>query len=122
MTSPKTFMQFNCNGIQSSKAELQDFLVNNQVKIVAIQETKLSAKSKNPSFTDYNLIRKDRPTGRGGGLAFLVHHSVRFTNLDVTALLSPNDVTTELQGISALVNNSNINVCNASLAASSTPR
>jgi hypothetical protein len=66
MTSSKTFMQFNCNGIQSSKAEIQDFLIKHQVKVAAIQETKLTPKSKSLSFTDYNLVRKDCPIGRGG--------------------------------------------------------
>jgi hypothetical protein len=61
---------------------------------------------------DYNFVRRDRPVGRGGGLAFLIHNSVRFTNLDISALIPQNDVTLELQGISACINNSYIKVYN----------
>jgi hypothetical protein len=107
-----TFVQFNCSGLFSSKTELQNYIVNHQVKIVALQETKLNAKSKHPNFQGYNLVRKDRPVGRGGGLAFLIHESVRFTNLDVSSLIQANDLTIELQGISAFINNSEIKIFN----------
>jgi exonuclease III len=106
MTSPITFLQFNCNGIQSSKAEIQDFLINHHVKVAAIQETKYTPKSKSPVSVDYNFVRKNRPVGRGGSLAFLIHNSVQYTNLDTSALIPQNDVTLELQGISACMNNS----------------
>jgi exonuclease III len=109
---PKTFLQFNCNGIQSSKAVLQDFLLNNQVKVAALRETKLNSKSKQPSFQDYTLVHKDRPAGRGGGLAFLIHHFVHYTDLDVTPLISPGDQVIKLQGISVFINNAYIKVFN----------
>jgi hypothetical protein len=82
------------------------------VKIVALQETKLTAKSKQPSFLDFNLVRKDRPAGRGGRLAFLIHHSIRFTELDVSSLVPPNDKVIELQGISVFFNNSYLKIFN----------
>jgi hypothetical protein len=97
LTQPKTFLQFKCNGILSSKSELKNFLVNNHVKVAALQEKKLNLKSKSPKFKDFDLIHKDRLTGgRGGGLAFLIHHSVRFTDLDSSALLPPADMTLEI--------------------------
>jgi hypothetical protein len=51
-----------------------------------------------------------------------VHISVRFTNRDVSAYISPNDLTLELQGISAQINGSYIKVFNVygSPASSST--
>jgi exonuclease III len=108
----KTFVQFNCNGVLSSKTELQTFLTNHRVKIAALQESKLTTKSKTPSFLGYNVVHKDRPVGRGGGLALLVHDSVCFTDLDVSAYIPPNDQTLELQGISAQINGSYIKVFN----------
>jgi hypothetical protein len=48
--TPKTIIQFNCNGIQNSKTEPQDFLMIYQVKMVAIQEINLISKSKSPCF------------------------------------------------------------------------
>jgi exonuclease III len=108
----KTFIKFNCNGIHSSKAELQDFLIKNNVKVAAIQETKLTPTSKNPCFQDYTVVHKDRLVDKGGGLAFLIHHSVRYINVDVSPLITPNDLTLEIQGISACINYSYITIFN----------
>jgi hypothetical protein len=55
--SPITIVQFNCNGVYSPKKEVQDFINKHQVKIVALQETRLYAKSKQPIFQNYNLVR-----------------------------------------------------------------
>jgi hypothetical protein len=77
-----TFLQFNCDGLRSTLVELQDFLSNYAVEIACLQETKLSSKSKSPSFPNYNVLRQDRPAGGGGGLIILVHHSVQFTSFD----------------------------------------
>jgi exonuclease III len=110
--SPITIVQFNCNGVYTSKNEIQDFINKHQVKIVALQETKLNANSKQLSFQNYNLVRRDRPVGKGGGIAFLTHHLVRFTNLDVSGLIFNNDLTIELQDISAVINDSEIKIFN----------
>ena len=48
------------------------------MKIACIQETKLNASSKSPSFPNYAIVRRDRPVGGGGGLITLVHHSIPF--------------------------------------------
>jgi hypothetical protein len=106
-----SFVQFNCNGI-GYKSELSEFLDRHQVKIAAIQETKLTVKSKTPNFQGYCLVRKDRPVGRGGGLAFLVHQSVRYTDLDVSSLIPQNDQTLEIQGVSVFIDNSYVKVFN----------
>ena len=51
---------------------------SNNILIAAIQETKLTAKSKLPNIKNFALIRSDRSTNKGGGVAFLVHDSVPF--------------------------------------------
>jgi hypothetical protein len=61
-----TILQLNCNGLRSSVAEIDDFLIKNRISVAAFQETKLKANSVFRKFTNYNLIRADRP-GRGGG-------------------------------------------------------
>jgi hypothetical protein len=48
------FMQFNCNGLYSSRTELQDYIVKHQVKIITLQETKLNARSKLSNFQGFN--------------------------------------------------------------------
>ena len=105
-----TILQFNCNGIRSSVAEVNNFLCKNRISVAALQETKLSEKSADPSFPNYILIRKDRPGGGGGGgLAFLVHHSLPFTPL--SSPLSQDKII-ECQGISVTLNGSSIEVFN----------
>ncbi len=55
----------------------------NDIKIGAIQETKLTGKSKTPKTPNYTFVRKDRGVNKGGGVAFLVHKDVNF-NLEKT--------------------------------------
>ena len=74
-------LQLNCNGIKNKYTELNLWLKENDIKIAAIQETKLTNKSKPPNFPNYTLIRKDREWDTGGGLAFLVHETIPFEPL-----------------------------------------
>ncbi|ESO07468.1 hypothetical protein HELRODRAFT_169994 [Helobdella robusta] len=73
----------------------------------AIQESKLTTNSKEPVFKDYALYRKDRGTGRGGGLIMLIHHSIPYTikNLPPTS-------TTGSQAITIGANGTDINIIN----------
>ena len=63
------------------------WLQKEEIKIAAIQETKLTEKSKLSTNEMYTLVRKDRGKDKGGGLAFLVHKDVPFQLLP-----SPPDV------------------------------
>ena len=58
--------------------ELLDHLEKERILVAAIQETKLTCKSKVKKTPNYSLIRKDRGSNKGGGLAFLVHESIPF--------------------------------------------
>jgi hypothetical protein len=49
------------------------------IPIAAIQETKLTKNSKPFKTPNYTLVRKDRGTNKGGGLAFLVHKDLNFS-------------------------------------------
>ena len=73
-----TILQYNINGIQSKIDELLNYMDTNNIKIAAIQETKLTNKSKQPKTKNYTFLRKDRGKDKGGGLAFLVHESIDF--------------------------------------------
>ena len=79
---PLTFLQLNCNGIWNKTTELSRFLRTRKIKVAALQETKLTAKGKDPVFEDYTVVRKDRGSGAGGGLMFLVHQTIPFTPVD----------------------------------------
>ena len=79
---PLTFLQLNCNGIRNKTTELSRFFRTRKIKVAALQETKLTAKGKDPVFEDYTIVRKDRGSGAAGGLMFLVHHTIPFTPVD----------------------------------------
>ena len=76
-------MQFNCNGIQGKASEIAAFLHARDIKIAAIQETKLRPKNKMPNLGYYAVVRLDRSRGEGGGVAFLVHESINFREIDI---------------------------------------
>ena len=68
--SDKTFniLQWNANGIGNKQTELSIFLEAHDVKVAAIQESKLTAKSRSPNIQKYTLVRQDRRQGLGGSL------------------------------------------------------
>ena len=74
-------MQWNCNGIKSKLPELTDFIYQHQIKVAVIQETKLSDKSTSPDIPNFTLVRKDRASDSGGGLAIFIHKSIQFLKL-----------------------------------------
>jgi hypothetical protein len=92
-------------------AELDAFIRKKQIAIAAIQETFLTTTSSAPNFPDYSIVRKDRPYGRGGGLTFLVHHSIPFTPVDTSFL---QDGHTEVLVIKATINHSDLTMFNVS--------
>ena len=68
--SDKSFniLQWNANGIGNKQTELGIFLEAHNVKVAAIHESKLTAKSRSPNIQNYTLVRQDRR--QGGGLLF----------------------------------------------------
>ena len=74
-------LQINLNGIKGKISELLHLMSTNNIHIAAIQETKLTEKSNINVTQDYKLIRKDRGRNKGGGLAFIIHHSINFDKL-----------------------------------------
>ena len=73
-------LQLNANGRNRNKlTELEVVLERNKVKVVVIQESKLSPESKNPCIQNYTTVRKDRSHGQGGGLLIFIHRSITFS-------------------------------------------
>ena len=91
-------LQYNINGISNKIDETLVYMEENNILIAAIQETKLTEKSKPLKTPNYTLVRKDRGTDKGGGLAFLVHESVKF-QVDQTPPILENDKHLESQTI-----------------------
>jgi hypothetical protein len=105
------FLHFNANGILNSSAQLLDFITTNSVMIACIQETKLSARSKPPTFPNYAFVRCDRPVGGGRGLAILIHHSIPYVNVDVSTLTNL-DPSMEILAVCIEIGGSKLDVFN----------
>jgi hypothetical protein len=95
--------------VYKTLAELSDFLVKHSIKIACIQQTKLSARSKPPSFPDFALVRKDRPAGMEGSLITLIHDSISFHNVDISQF-GRQDQSTELLAICADVGEAKLDI------------
>ena len=92
-------LQFNIDGIQTSRHELNLFHHENDVRVACIQETKLRPHHRDPSFPGYAFLCRDRPgDGGGGGIAFLIRHDVEFSPIDVSRLTNA-DRNLKLQAI-----------------------
>ena len=48
------------------------------MKVAAIQESKLTSKSRNPRIQNFTTVRRDSPQGQGGGLLIFIHKSINF--------------------------------------------
>lgn len=84
---------WNANGILGKLTELKHFLKNNNVQIMAINETKINKSHKR----NYRIIRKDRDS-HGGGIAILIRN-------DITHMDSPDNRLSHLELIQ-------IQICN----------
>lgn len=93
-------MMFNGRSVRSleDRAELNVFLVNNNIDVGAVQESFLKDKDKfyMPGFT---VVRKDRIDGQGGGLLFLVKHGIKFSTIDDKELSAFEHMTIKLNTI-----------------------
>ena len=60
--SDKSFniLQWNANGIGNKQTEPSIFLEAHNIKVAAIQESKLTAKSRSPNIQNYTLVRNVR--------------------------------------------------------------
>ena len=64
---------WNCQDIRSKRKELELYLNENTIDIIALNETFLNKKV-NFKIQAYDTIRNDRSAGSRGGVAFLVKH------------------------------------------------
>ena len=62
---------WNCQGIRPKRKELELYLKENVIDIIALNETLLNKKL-NFHISGYDTIRNDRSTGHREGVAFLI--------------------------------------------------
>ena len=104
-------LQWNANGIGNKRTELSIFLEAHNVKMAAIQGSKLTAYSRSPNIQNYTLARQDRLLGPGGGLLFYSHNSVSFTRKPLSTT-SKNDSHLEELTISIAMDNTELLITN----------
>ena len=82
---------WNCQRIRPKRKELELYLKESEIDIIALNETFLNKK---PNFRifGYDTIRNDRSTGQRGGVAFLVKHGLvvnkEYRNSDFSIITS----------------------------------
>ena len=91
-------LQWNANGISEKITELLTILHNNNVNITAIQETKLTNKSKPHKTPGWAAVRLDRHSNKGGGQLMLIKNTTPFV-YNTAALPQSADPHLEQQGI-----------------------
>ena len=62
---------WNCQGLRPKQKELQNYLLENQIDILALNETFLKSKFKF-DLPGHNIYKNDRLVGTQGGVAILV--------------------------------------------------
>ena len=97
-------MQWNANGISGNITELLTFLHMNNVNIAAIQETKLTNKTKPLKTPGWAAVRLDRHKNKGGGLLMLIKDTIPFV-YNTAALPQSADAHLEQQSISIAMSN-----------------
>lgn len=75
---PLKVLQWNARGLNKNKLEeFKRFLSYFVPLVVLLSETHWNEKV-NVKFRCYNVIKKNRPNGKGGGVAILIHKSLKF--------------------------------------------
>ena len=98
-------MQWNASKNSDKITELLTFLHSNNVNIAAIQETKMTNKTKPLKMPGGAAVRLDRHKNKGGGLQTLIKDTIPI--VDNTAALSHSaDPHLEQQGISITISQS----------------
>ncbi|GFX01385.1 hypothetical protein TNCV_4736261 [Trichonephila clavipes] len=104
-TRTVNFLQLNINGTEKKCAELSDILNENNIHVACLQETRLNSKL-HFNVKGYTTIRKDRVSGAGGGIVFLVKTpEIKYIEILPTSNTSSS---TEAQAINILLPNHTI--------------
>ena len=93
------------------QTKLSIFLEAHDVKVAAIQESRLTAHSRSPNNQNYTLVRQDQRQRPGGGLLFFIHNPVSFTRKPLSTT-SKNDHHLEELTISIAMDNTELLITN----------
>ena len=77
------FLQWICNGVQSSHTEQAEYLSHKSFMVSCFRERKIFTASSYTDFSNYLHARRGQPNGRGGGgLLTFIHVDITFTTLN----------------------------------------
>ena len=76
---------WNCQGIRPKRKELELYIKENEIDIVALNETFLNKKL-TFKIPGYDTFRNDRSTGQKGGVVFLITHGLEYRNNDFSII------------------------------------
>lgn len=78
-TEPRSIRiaNWNARSIRAKKIELSNFLAQQTIDVGVITETRLNPAT-NFSLPAHIMIRLDRPNSRGGGVAIIIKHGIRY--------------------------------------------
>ena len=82
-------IQWNANGLSGKITERLTFLHSNNVNIAAIQEIKLTNKSKPPKTPGLAVVRLDRHKDKGGCLLMIIKDTIPFSTTRSLFLSQP---------------------------------
>ena len=74
--------QLNIHSINNKISELKHYLMEQQIDIMALNETWLNTKSK-LNINGFDVVRKDRNRRAGGGVCLLIESSLTYTQVKV---------------------------------------
>ena len=92
-------LQYNIDSLLSKTEELKTLLKDEDIGILAIQETKLIAKDKLPKILGYTLLRRDRTQlignekNRGGGLLIGIRKDIPYKEVNIEIRKDPDKFT-----------------------------
>lgn len=79
---PLRLASWNCNSIHRKQHELHNFITNNDIDIMCLQETWLKPNNR-LNFPHYTIHRHDRVNRRSGGVAILVKSAINQSALNI---------------------------------------
>lgn len=79
-------LSWNISSIRKRENELRHLINLYQPAIALIQETHLYPGLTSPSFQGYKILRADRQSGKGGGVAIIINDRVAYTPINLQNL------------------------------------
>lgn len=97
-----SLLQWNCRGVRCNYDDICTLLEEHQPHLFCLQETLLNNTHKN-LFKHYNVFRKDRVGGTGGGVAIIANSGVIVKELILNTPLEAVAVRAQLQCLTTVV-------------------